>query len=122
MFLFLHSAVLSSCYHLCTHILHEAETNHRLIVQHDREVMNRLDELLSFFSPVPSPPAPPHPPDLPTRPPWPLHPPEPPVFPPVVLEEVQWWVYVLGIVGGILLCFTHPLTLLCCLHERRNLF
>ena len=75
MFHIVYPVLLSECYHLCMHILRDVQTNQRLIAG---DVMQRLDELLSRFSPAPVPPPPPLPPALP----WPPSPPELPYSPP----------------------------------------
>ena len=108
--------LLSSCYHLCMHILRDVEANQRLIVD---DVMQRLDELKSIVSPGFSLPA--HsPPQFPALPPPPLHPPD--RLPPLPEDDVvAWWVYAVSVLGCIVLCFTHPLTLLCVHHSHRNM-
>ena len=100
--------LLSSCYHLCMHILRDVEANQRLIVD---DVMQRLDELKTLVSLGGSPP-------FPSLPPPPLHPPD--RLPSPLEDDVAWWVYALSVLGCIVLCFSHPLTLLCVHHAHRN--
>ena len=116
--LFLVPCIPASCYNLCSHILRVTETNQRIILDNDAVLMDRLHELLSMFSPVPSPPFPPSPPMPPMVPPSPRYPPE---LPDVSEGGANEWMYALIAVGCVLLCFTHPLTLLCCLYERHHL-